>query len=116
MQALLVGVADIFGFLISCATARAHGTSRPQPRSCAEALATLNPTHPRHDGVALPLLPCLEVPPCTRAPAVATLDYIVGDYTGGGGGGSRRRDCYFADALFPSLLKHLLNIEGDAAE
>ena len=32
------------------------------------------------------------------------------------GGVSRRRDCHFADALSPSLLKQLLNVEGDAAE
>ena len=34
----------------------------------------------------------------------------------GGVGGSRRRDCHFADALFPLLLKHLLKVEVGAAE
>ena len=29
---------------------------------------------------------------------------------------SRRRDCHFADALSPSLLKQPLKVEGDAAE
>ena len=29
---------------------------------------------------------------------------------------SHWRDCRFADALSPSLLKHLLKVEGDAAE
>ena len=29
---------------------------------------------------------------------------------------SRRRDCHFADALSPSLLKHLLKVDGGAAE
>ena len=29
---------------------------------------------------------------------------------------SRRRDCHFTDALSSSLLKHLLNGEGGAAE
>ena len=29
---------------------------------------------------------------------------------------SRRRDCHFADALSPSLLKHPLKVEGGAAE
>ena len=29
---------------------------------------------------------------------------------------SRRRDCHFANALFPLLLKHLLTVEGGAAE
>ena len=32
------------------------------------------------------------------------------------GGASHWRDCHFADALSPSLLKHLLNVEGGAAE
>ena len=31
------------------------------------------------------------------------------------GGISRWRDCHFADALSPSLLKHLLKVEGGAA-
>ena len=29
---------------------------------------------------------------------------------------SHWRDCHFADALSPSLLKHLTNMEGGAAE
>ena len=29
---------------------------------------------------------------------------------------SRRRDCHFADALSPSVLKHLLKVEGGAAK
>ena len=29
---------------------------------------------------------------------------------------SRRRDCHFDDALSPSLLRHLLKVEGGAAE
>ena len=32
------------------------------------------------------------------------------------GGGSRRRDCHFADNPTPSILKHLLKTEGNAAE
>ena len=32
------------------------------------------------------------------------------------GEGSHWRDCYFADALSPSLLKHLLKRDGGAAE
>ena len=32
------------------------------------------------------------------------------------GRSSRRRDCHFSDALSLSLLKHLLKVEGDAAE
>ena len=32
------------------------------------------------------------------------------------GGISRRRDCLFADVPSPSVLKHLLKGEGDAAE
>ena len=32
------------------------------------------------------------------------------------GGSSHWRDCHFADALSPSLLKHLLKVEGGAAE
>ena len=33
-----------------------------------------------------------------------------------GGVRSYSRDCHFADALSPSLLKHLLQAEGGAAE
>ena len=29
-----------------------------------------------------------------------------------GGRASRRRDCHFSDAPFPSILKHLLKLEG----
>ena len=32
------------------------------------------------------------------------------------GDASRRRDCHFTDIPSPSLLKHLLKIEGGAAE
>ena len=35
---------------------------------------------------------------------------------GEGAGPSHWRDCHFADGLSPSLLKHLLQIEGGAAE
>ena len=31
------------------------------------------------------------------------------------GGGSRRRDCHFDDTRSPSLLKHLIKVQGDAA-
>ena len=31
------------------------------------------------------------------------------------GGGSRWRDCHFTDTPSPSLLKHLLKVEGGAA-
>ena len=34
----------------------------------------------------------------------------------GSGPSSHRRDCHFDDALSPSLLKHLLKVEGGAAE
>ena len=32
------------------------------------------------------------------------------------GDNSRRRDCHFADTPSPSMLKHLLKVEGGAAE
>ena len=38
------------------------------------------------------------------------------DQTGPLGGCSPWRDCHFADALSPSLLIHLLKVEGGAAE
>ena len=34
----------------------------------------------------------------------------------GGGAASRRRDCHFDDAPFLSPLKHLIKVEGGAAE
>ena len=36
-------------------------------------------------------------------------------HSGTAGGTSRRRDCHFTEALSPSLLKHLLKVEEDAA-
>ena len=39
-----------------------------------------------------------------------------GQRGGAAGGASRRRDCHFADITSPVLLKHLLKVEGGAAE
>ena len=44
------------------------------------------------------------------------LGYKAGSMKYRTGGISHWRDCHFVDALSPSLLKHLLKVEGVAAE
>ena len=64
------------------------------------------PQHQKDDTVLYTLLTC-HLFDCRRAQPARRPS---------SGGTSLRRDCHFADALSPPLLKHLLKGEGGAAE
>ena len=61
-----------------------------------------------------------EQQPAEAAAAAGRQSGMLGSQGGGGGGGGgcgwvaarHWRDCHFADALYPSLLKHLPKEEG----
>ena len=60
-----------------------------------------------------------KLPPAPLYLRISRRDTESGCYSGRSlspGDASHWRDCHFADALYPSLLKHLLKVEGGAAE
>ena len=101
-----------------------HSPSALQPRGQREVISGSGPTRRDYDAPPRGVYRAVRTRGAGRSQMVSVADrtfkpgpelcglprglaVVVGDL---------KRDCHFADALFPSLLIHLLKVEGGAAE